>query len=401
MKYLLFISLLITSSAFCQTINLKKVIDANIDSDIESLNTVSQSSSWKNVYPSDFKIPKGFKNYELIHQIIDYDQVAYQSCNGAVWDKNRIKGFINRWGLDTTGCSPLFINSFIHGVIGKYNGQESYIIDENNNLDLTDEEIITISDSINQTHKIVFERFISNKTVLDTVTINVLTPKLDKNGALKGLNFKYCEYRVGNFIIDNEMVEIKLYPGRWYLYHKEPKIAISSPEGNQALSVNQYFKHKDSYYQILNIDKKGYTFTIKEHSTEETPNSNQVGYFVPDFKISDSLQLSDLKGSYVYLYFWNIDCGACEFGLPTKYKKLNQEKYKDLEVVLISVAKPTATEKFLDENNISWTNVKTVGNSQIFNDFDVKRYPSQYLIDDAGIIIEKGSFIDIEKYFKE
>ena len=390
MRSILLIILFITSSVFSQTITLKKVIDHDLDSEIESLNVVSESSRWRNVYSNDFKIPKELKEYELVHEIIDYDQVVYQSCNGEIWDKRRINSFINRWGLDTATCSPRFINSFVNGVIGKFNGKDSYILDENNNFDLTDDVIYNVTDSINQVHKIVFERYINDKIALDTVTIKVLSSNFDKNGKLKGLKYKYCEYRVGDFLLNNEMINFKLYPGRYYLYHKESKLKIND---RQDILDNYYFQIDDDYYRISNINKKGYTIQIDKYQGNNKPHSNQINYPAPDFKLNDTLNLSDLKGKYVYLYIWNIDCGACEYGLPKYYEKYSDSKYKNIEFILISVARPNASIEFLAKHGIKWTNIKTLGNSQIYNDYGVSHFPTDYLIDPNGIIIKDGQCI--------
>lgn len=390
MKSILFICLFITSSVFSQTITLKKVIDYDLDSEIESLNMVSKSSSWKNVYSNDFKIPKDLTDYELVHEIIDYDQVVYQSCNGEIWDKSRINSYINRWGLDTASCSPRFINSFVNGVIGKFNGIDSYILDENNNFDLTDDEIYNVTDSINQVHKIVFERFINNKIALDTVTIKVLSSKFDKKGDLKGLKYKYCEYRTGDLHINGERVKINLYPGRWYLYHKESKLDIN---GLQNIPNNHFFQIDNKYYRVSSIDKKGYKVSFEKYQGNDKPTSCQVDFPAPDFRLNDTLSLSDLKGKYIYLYIWNIDCSACEYGLPKYFKKYSDSKYKNIEFILVSVDQPEASIEFLAKHGIKWTNLKTLGNSMIYNDYGVSHFPTDYLIDPNGIIMKAGQCI--------
>lgn len=401
MKNILLISLFIANSLCSQTISLEKIVDYNIDNGTESLNYVSESSSWKKVYPGSFVYPNNFSNPILVHEIIDYDQVVYQSCNGEIWDKNRIVGYINRWGIDTIGCSRKIINSFINGVIGEYNNVASYIIDENNNFDFSDDKIVPITDSISQPHNVIFERFIENKTSLDTVAIKIISPKKDKDENLKGLNFKYCEYRSGKIYLDNDSIELTLFPGRWYLYHAEPKIVVHCKnDEEQEVSLNQYFQTNRSYYKIAQIDKKGYKLTLNKHFGNDIPFSNQIGYRAPDFKISDSLSLSNLKGKNIFLYFWNIDCGACEYDLPRKYKTITEKKYKNLETILISVADSTRSEKLLRDNKISWLNVKTVGNSPVFNDYGIMGYPNQYLINPNGIILTKGFFINIDEYIE-
>lgn len=392
MKNILLISVFITNSVLSQTVSLEKVIDYNLDSEIESLVKVSESSSWRNVYPNALNIPKGFEKYELIHEIIDYDQVVYQSCNGEIWDRNRLTSMINRWGLDTVNCTPNFINSFINGIVGEYKGKLSYILDENNNLDFSDDKIFTIREELNNTHCIIFERYINSEIILDTVAIMVLSPKLNRNKEIEGLNYKYCEYRNGYVIIGDEKLNIALFPGPWYLYHKESRLVI---DDQQEILNNYYFQASNNYYRISGIDKKGYELQLEKHPSKHKPNSCQIGFPAPDFKINDTLNLSDLKGKYVFLYFWNIDCGACEYGLPKYYKKYSDSKYSEIEIVLVSIAKPKESTEFLANHDIKWRNVQTVGNSEIYNNFGLIHFPTEYIIDPEGVIISNGNIVKI------
>jgi peroxiredoxin len=399
MKKILLISLLISNSLFSQTLKLEKAINCNYNNNKESLDKVDENSSWRNVYPSEFQFPKDFKDPQLIHDIIDYDQVVYQSCNSKIWNNKRLQHFINRWGLDTLDCSPNTINSFINGAIGSINGQRFYILDENNNFNLRDEKIYPVSDSIYRKHSITFERFIKGKITLDTLEIQVLSSKRNKQNI--GLYFKYCEYRKTQHLFGDHKVHINLYPGDWYLYHKEPKIYVEGDKGNeQSISNNQYFKVNNSYYKISDIGKKGYSLHINQYTGKNKPTSNQIGFYSPNIQISDSLSLYDLKGKYVYLKFWNIDCGFCENNLPRDFKKYNTDKYKDMFVLLVSVDKPKASNKFLEKNNITWTNIETFGNSNIFNNFGVEHYPMEYLINPNGLIVEKSGCFRVDKYFE-
>ncbi len=125
MKYILLICTIFSYSLFGQDIELKSAIDCNFSDSKEFLNHTDENNTWYKVYPNNLKLPFEFKDAKLIHGIIDYDQVVFQSCNDDIWPKNKINHFINRWGMDTLDCSPDFINSFINGAIGYYQGKLS------------------------------------------------------------------------------------------------------------------------------------------------------------------------------------------------------------------------------------------------------------------------------------
>ena len=400
MKHIsIIICLIISNVSFSQTINFKKVIDYNLDSEIEYLTSVGNTSNWSNVYPKDFELPKDLQNWKLIHSIIDYDQVVYQSCNGDIWSKDKIYSFINHWGLDTIGCSDKFINSFINGAIGEYKGQISYVIDENNNGDFSDDSIYALSDSINNNHQIIFERYINKKVTLDTVNIRVLAPYIDKKGEIKGIKYKYCEYRKGSIKLEGIELQVTINPGRFYLYHNKPNVFFIINEDTTQVTNNQFIK-LNHYYEITDIDKKGYSLNLKKYHGKGIPESNQINYIAPDFQINDSLYLHNFRGKNVLLYFWNIDCGMCSKDLPETYDLINTTKNKDLEVVLVSVDKPTESEKFLQEKNINWINIEISGDNEIFKNYGIESFPYQFLINTDGLIESEGNFIDVRRFIK-
>lgn len=400
MKFLILsVFLFLSTLSFSKTVSLKKVVDCDLNSKVEYLHTVNPSGKWSKVYPENFKIPSEFYDWKLIHSVIDYNQVVYQSCNGTIWDKMEINDFINHWGLDTTGCYCKFFNSFINGAVGKYRGRKSYVIDENNNGDLSDDIICDLSDSINRNHRIVFERYISGKIVPDTVNIKVLAPYINKRGELKGVKYKYSECRKGTVEIEGEKMRVSVFPGERYTYHNKPDIVFIKNKDTIRVTSNQFIKLKH-YYKITNVSKKGYSFVLEEYRGTGVPESNQINYIAPDFKINDSLYLHDFKGTNVLLYFWNVKCGMCNKDLPRTYELLSTKKNKDLKVILLSVDKPDESMKFLKDKNINWTNVCIFGNNKIFKEYGVLGFPNQFLIDPDGFIVSEGFFADIEKFVK-
>jgi len=379
---------------------LKSAIDCNFSDAKESLRHTERNNTWYRVFPNNLKLPDEFKDSKLIHGIIDYDQVVFQSCNDDIWPKNRIAHFINRWGLDTLDCSPSFINSFINGAIGNYQGKESYILDENNNLDLTDDKIHPISDSIYILHDVVIDRFINKKIVHDTISIQVLSPRLDRdNNQVMGLFFKYCKYWKTNLTLDDTSIEILLYPDYYYVFHKKPRISIKTSDSvNQSIVGCQYFEINNSNYKINSISKKGDLISITKQPGHNIPTSNQIGYYPPNFQINDSVRLRDLQGKFVYLYFWNYNCSPCLSNLPKKFAKYVSSEFDHVEFILISVDKPKQTRKFLRKNNITWANIETIGNSQLYNDYDISMFPTEFLVDPSGILIDSGAFLNIDGY---
>jgi len=197
---------------------------------------------------------------------------------------------------------------------------------------------------------------------------------------------------------------VPFFTGGWYQYRSrlKPRIIIKTSDStDQNIIGYQYFKINSSYYKISSISKRGNLISITKQTTHTIPTSNQIGYFPPNLQITDSINLRDLQGKFVYLYFWNYDCSPCLKYLPKKYAKYSSSEFDHVEFVLISVDKPEQTRKFLKDNSITWVNIETFGNSQLYNDYDISMFPTEFLIDPRGILIASGVYLNIDEYIDQ
>ena len=260
-----------------------------------------------------------------------------------------------------------------------------------------------LNKSINRLHNIKFERFELDQLIKDSVQIKITDVRF-KDDEVVRLNFNYCESRKAIYELNGQNVVFEIKADDWYSYHKESEISIKiDGEKKQVVSINQYFKVGDYFFRIESINKQGTLLNLKSVDWNGYPKSNQIGFQAPEIFYNGVNMLDKYKGKYIYLYFWNIDCGACEKGLPKKNKYFNSKKDlfdEKLIPLLISVGKPEQHKRFLKEHNIDWKNIETIGNSELFDLYGISGYPTQYLISPQGEIIEKGNLrIELEKYF--
>jgi len=122
----------------------------------------------------------------------------------------------------------------------------------------------------------------------------------------------------------------------------------------------------------------------------------------PDFQLpqinGDSVQLSSLRGSVVYVDFWATWCPPCRESFP--WMESMHQRYQDLglEIVAISLdQKRDLIENFLKSHKASFTILQDSegGTAEAFK---VKGMPSSYLVDRKGNIrVRHAGFNDDDK----
>ena len=119
------------------------------------------------------------------------------------------------------------------------------------------------------------------------------------------------------------------------------------------------------------------------------------GYFPPEFGLYDSdsnlVKLSDFRGKYVYLNFCTSQSYVCisEFEVLKGIYERHKEK---LEIVTVSVDPfHNLTSNFLESNKWNWKFLYHGNQPQIIKEYDVRAYPTYFLIGPDGKLIYSPS----------
>ena len=123
-------------------------------------------------------------------------------------------------------------------------------------------------------------------------------------------------------------------------------------------------------------------------------NDLSIGKVAPELKIQavdgTEARLSALRGKVVVLDFWTTWCGPCRAMIPHEREMVERLKGQPFALVSISAdeKKETLTD-FLATEKMPWTHWWNGSQGGVLEEWDVRHYPTIYVLDVEGVIRHK------------
>jgi peroxiredoxin len=370
-----------------------------------------ENNPWKNTYLNVIGIPEDWTDAKKGDIETNIYQTVYQNyLLGNIsqeWYEELQKSW--NWIPDTLNLSKQAIKSKIAFAFGKNStGETKMVVDANNNLDFSDDEIFTPFedfnddlfniDSLSMNHVITvkYERLSENKIIQESSPLFIVYAK---SFDMFMCNFpKYATANLG----ENEIALCSGYFAN-PSYNQSAIVMMNDSlkdggkvERENMLSVNEYFIVKDKWYKYKGINlNKNVLILETTNMTDNQSYSTQIG-FKPfpfegeDFKTQEPVSLDKYKGKYVFIDFWATSCSPCikEFPLMKNlYDQMDKSHFEMLGIVGNSKAKDL--KKLIEKHDIGWPQVLSDETNNIIKRYEVTGYPTSFLIDPNGIIIAK------------
>lgn len=173
--------------------------------------------------------------------------------------------------------------------------------------------------------------------------------------------------------------------------------------------VTLFTLHDECYLAFRHLNKKQIN-EVYENLTEDLKISNQgieikkyidipeppkVGDLAPEIiqttPDGETIKLSDYRGKYVLVDFWDSYCGPCR--ASHKWLRALYEKYNPKGFEILSVSSDTDKNRWanaIKSDSIPWTNISDLKGfkNEAFLRYDVKFIPQNYLVNPDGKIIK-------------
>ncbi|WP_379084683.1 redoxin domain-containing protein [Pedobacter sp. UC225_65] len=157
-------------------------------------------------------------------------------------------------------------------------------------------------------------------------------------------------------------------------------------------------KEKSSeLYENLSANMKNTSYGKTIHDFITLNKEIKIGGKFVDFEQQNAsgkkTKLSAIKGKYILLEFWGSWCGPCREENPNLVKTYNAYKSKGFEI--LGVAADNNKEQWLKaikDDQLPWENVSDLKGDKNTAAliYGINAYPTNFLIDEKGIIIAKN-----------
>lgn len=350
-------------------------------------------------------LPSGWDNMIVSRVIVDYNQFYVQEYKNGKMSKQTMDEMVAAgWDFNEKLALQPESKCYFYVVSGKNsNGEQTMIVDSDNDLDFTNNLTITplsIQADTATLIKTIIPVSIEKNSFGKKKTTDIPFLVVNFNGTL---NYCIPFYSTTNIKINEKN----------YTFESAHRYLINGTFTNLQTRLNGLPKlyYKDDIividsvgYKNIGIDYSTDSYSIeeiKDYKKQEVPS---IGFMSPRFQENDLknniIALDKLRGKVVFIDFWATWCSPCIQELP-KLKSVYDMADKS-KIVFLGVAvdqKRDALDLFLKKNSVPWD---IIISNKIADLYRVSSLPSNFLVDETGKVININiSSDDLKVYLKK
>jgi len=261
----------------------------------------------------DFKIPKTIDSVKIATIALDIKPFFYKEFKTGNIDTVSFNQMAEELRIDTISLpKPEITQNYLSILKGNINDSTIIIVDQNNNLDFSDDTIREIEPmqwkSTKSLIEFNYQIFNGSDIVSDHSWINI-----GKYKNSVGLLSFVSQHVSSTFSIDDNSYSIAIFDDQWSCTYDRINIALIEENGikkdtlftQDYLKRGEYLKLGNYYYKFENISNDGSRIKLIKEDNFEGKIGTQIGMFAPDFKChstqGDTISLKDYKEKYLLL----------------------------------------------------------------------------------------------------
>ncbi|WP_421773080.1 TlpA family protein disulfide reductase [Gracilimonas sp.] len=373
-------------------------------------------------YPGEPKVmPEELRNGEVFHGIIDMYQYVSQG-HAAGFIKESIFQR-NSALIDSVAITDEWVDVIFTVAVGEDEQGKDIVFVEGKDGNFPDEPIYFDSTTVefqdqvfNVMEAVVpapFEYYNGEEIVWHEGQASLMY--LSDSTPSESLQLFYHKIRMGTWTVNDQTFDVLLSKESAPPYRKELYTYLYidldedgtfdvMPDGMEAYPVTEPFNIAGESWKVTDIAIDGSSVTIDVSEEKVDPKvALRPGTEAPSFTATtvegNQISLEELQGKYVMLDFWGTWCGPCIDALPVL--KQAYEEYGGADFEIVGIANEVSAdgfENFLKNEGISWPQVLEIyeENNTIQELYSVNSYPSYYLINPEGEIVEYGMALSEE-----
>ncbi|MGN8226702.1 TlpA family protein disulfide reductase [Gracilimonas sp. BCB1] len=373
-------------------------------------------------YPGEpTEMPEGLQNGEIFHGIIDLYQYVSQG-HAAGFIKESIFQR-NSALIDSVTITDEWVDVIFTVAVGEDEQGRAIAFVEGKDGNFPDDPIYFDSTTVefqDQVFKVMeavvpapFEYYNGEEVVWHEGKASLMY--LSDSTPSESLQLFYHKIRMGTWTVNDQTFDILLSKESAPPYRKELYTYLYidldedgtfdvMPDGMEAYPVTEPFNIAGESWKITDITIDGSSVTIDVSEEKVDPKvALRPGIEAPNFTATtvagNQFNLEELQGKYVMLDFWGTWCGPCIDVLPVL--KQAYEEYGGADFEIIGIANEVSADgfkNFLKNEGISWPQVLEIyeENNTIQEIYSVNSYPTYYLINPEGEIVEYGMALSEE-----
>lgn len=366
--------------------------------------------NWKNAEPTDDfygtelslkGIPTDWSEVVKRQMWLDAKQFAYQNYKEGKITQKTFDNVKSSWKIDLNArpYSDKAIKCFVYMIYGKKGGKVVCKIDTDNDLDFTDETEFAPTNLEGQKNldslalktavKVKYEAIRNGKVVELSAPMMILTTS---TGTLLRNTAQHAEatFNGTRIKISSGFNTMDYDPASIY------KDGADKLDRSQIVEQNEFIEIDGVTYQNLGVNIDQQVLMLKRMAKGADIFSTQVGFkakpfAAKEFKTGEDISLDSYKGKFLYLEFWGSWCGPCVKEIPNLKKAYENLDHSKIEFLGVALDDRESLNKILDKEQIEWKQIlceKQEGT--ILAEYNIKGYPTSFLIDPNGKILAKN-----------